>query len=215
MRVNGLLIDDDGCWLYGTRRAVEKYAKLKRVELDPIEVGHPTYTGSILPDSVDGKALRLGQQVVLYYPASPERAKERIETISVLGKTQYRHEHDCTACVFLGQHGKFDMWVCPPTGTPAERRMRGSVIARDGEDGEYASTPLCMVGRILDQLNRDGHELIPYQQSMLIAVSRAVRLGIVAIHELVDGLTEVTITDLRRRFERDVAVDLPKFLCDF
>lgn len=48
----------------------------------------------------------------------------------MLTVSQPRHEHDCDRCVFLGQIAEQDLYFCPP---------EGSVILRDGPDGDYAS----------------------------------------------------------------------------
>ena len=50
----------------------------------------------------------------------------------ILGKPQ--HRHDCENCAYKGSIGKFDVYVCPKAGYD-------SLIARYGEDADYASMP--------------------------------------------------------------------------
>ncbi len=42
-----------------------------------------------------------------------------------------RYEHDCTACVFLGQYNEYDLYFCPHEPTLIARRS--------SEDGDYRS----------------------------------------------------------------------------
>lgn len=46
-----------------------------------------------------------------------------------------RYEHDCSDCVFLGEHEDYDLYVCERNPVAAER----SVIARFGSAGDYLS----------------------------------------------------------------------------
>lgn len=42
-----------------------------------------------------------------------------------------RYEHDCTVCIYLGQHGTYDLYFCPNEPT---------IIARESSDGaDYRS----------------------------------------------------------------------------
>jgi hypothetical protein len=53
--------------------------------------------------------------------------------------TTPRFTHDCDACRFLGQFGRYDLWVCPQRSGV---RTSGSLIARYGSDGpDYESIP--------------------------------------------------------------------------
>jgi hypothetical protein len=48
-----------------------------------------------------------------------------------------RFIHDCSACRFLGQFGKFDLYVCGKSGSLGQ-----SVVARYGDEGpDYMSAP--------------------------------------------------------------------------
>jgi alpha-D-ribose 1-methylphosphonate 5-triphosphate synthase subunit PhnG len=44
-----------------------------------------------------------------------------------------RYKHDCSACLFVGEHGEYDVYVCPQNGLP-------TIVARYGDEGsEYVS----------------------------------------------------------------------------
>jgi hypothetical protein len=48
-----------------------------------------------------------------------------------------RYQHDCSACRFIGQVDKYDIWYCPPVSA---YKTGPSLIARYGNDGlEYSS----------------------------------------------------------------------------
>ena len=49
-----------------------------------------------------------------------------------------RYQHDCDECIFLGTHGKYDLYFCPANPT---------VIARYGTEGDYLSG-LALVGQV-------------------------------------------------------------------
>ena len=57
-----------------------------------------------------------------------------------------RFEHDCNACVYLGQFKKFDCWFCPPHKSDIGG---GSLIMRySSEPSEYASYDMSTAVRI-------------------------------------------------------------------
>ena len=151
--------------------------------------------------------VRMGQKVALYIPAN-----KQCDLIPTLDESLYRHDHDCRVCVFLGQHETFDMWLCPPDLADV-RRLSGSVIARDGDLGSYASSPLCMTGRILER-SQEG-KTTPSELAMMIAVARALRLGLVTPWHLRDGMTKLSVTKIRQGFEVFGGGTLPEFLLKF
>ncbi len=56
-----------------------------------------------------------------------------------------RFTHDCDACQFKGQYGRFDVWFCA-------RCDWGTWIARYGSDGcEYASYPTFVLDQLRDR----------------------------------------------------------------
>jgi hypothetical protein len=71
-------------------------------------------------------------------------------------KVEPRYEHDCDECVFLGHHGKYDLYYC--------ERSEITVIARFGPLGDYKSG-----------LSFAKHGLIP---ELVEAYKRAQALGI-------------------------------------
>lgn len=54
--------------------------------------------------------------------------------------TQYT-SHECPSCIFLGQHGSFDLYYCTQHGNP-------TVIARYGDTGPDYTSGLCFVGAV-------------------------------------------------------------------
>ena len=59
-----------------------------------------------------------------------------------------RFTHDCTACRFLGQFEKWDLYYCP-----TYMLMEGSCIARYGSEGhEYASLACDIIRFNLEEL---------------------------------------------------------------
>lgn len=54
---------------------------------------------------------------------------------------QPRFVHHCSKCVFMGQTGKYDMYFCP---SEMDGKLGGSVIAREGDDDRYASSPVAL-----------------------------------------------------------------------
>jgi hypothetical protein len=50
-----------------------------------------------------------------------------------------RYKHDCTACIFQGRSGEYDLYFCPAS----EGDWGGTVLARYGNDAPaYSSGPL-------------------------------------------------------------------------
>jgi hypothetical protein len=50
-----------------------------------------------------------------------------------------RFRHDCDRCIFLGEVGPHDLYICPPN----ETWRRASVVARYGDEGfDYTSMPV-------------------------------------------------------------------------
>ena len=70
-----------------------------------------------------------------------------------------RYQHNCDACIPLGEFDKFDLYACKAGGV-----LGTSYIARYGSDGpEYASVPYtilrrCYVGS--DRLNAAGVAMV-------------------------------------------------------
>lgn len=75
------------------------------------------------------------------------------------------HEHDCSACQFLGQLDGSDLYVCPE---------HLDIVARHGVDGEYRSLPIGMAfslkddgsvysfaQKLLDRRNGDRRSFVP------------------------------------------------------
>jgi len=82
-----------------------------------------------------------------------------------------RFEHDCTRCVYLGQHDSFDCWYCPPR--EHDTIMGGEVVLRySSEPAEYASFDLNTAYRIMLSNNKDVHETTTYPA--MVAALRAV-----------------------------------------
>ncbi len=50
-------------------------------------------------------------------------------------KPRFCHDCDWNSCIFLGQYGKYDLYVCPNGGLAG----RETFIGRYGEDGDYQS----------------------------------------------------------------------------
>lgn len=70
-----------------------------------------------------------------------------------------RYQHDCDACIPLGEFGKFDLYACKAGGS-----LGTSYIARYGSDGpEYASAPHSIVERCYigsDRLSAGGVAIV-------------------------------------------------------
>jgi len=181
-------------WLLGTQLALERYASTfedrEALHMTAAEIKYPPLNADAeVYRRADHACVRMGQKIMSYIVSG-----EQCDLIPTLDKSLYRYEHDCHVCVFLGQHEEFDMWLCPPDRDDI-RQLSGSVIVRDGEQGAYASSPLCMTGRILERVQ--AGKMIRYGRPMMIAVARALRLGLVTPWHLRDGLTELSVTQIR------------------
>jgi hypothetical protein len=57
-----------------------------------------------------------------------------------------QYTHDCDDCIFIGQHGKTDVYVCS-----GDSGREDSLIARSGnDDPEYSSFPISVARSIAD-----------------------------------------------------------------
>lgn len=50
-----------------------------------------------------------------------------------------RYLHDCLRCKFFGHYGRFDLWACVTEQEYPKPAIIHTLIARYGEDGDYAS----------------------------------------------------------------------------
>ena len=203
------------CWTVGTAAALELYAKTKddrsEAGLTEYDIQYPLlHADKEVYERTDYACVRMGQRVALFAPGTDTDGA--LVLISTLDESLYRHEHDCLSCVFLGQHGEFDMWICPPDRNDVQF-LSGSMIARYGEDGEYASSGLCMIGRMLEWARQRSN--VDYADAMLTAAARALRLGLVTPWHLRDGLTELSVTQIRQGLEAVGCGEMPKFLLEF
>jgi hypothetical protein len=70
-----------------------------------------------------------------------------------------RFQHDCSCCIFVGQHNGQDLYYCPSGGVPA------TVIARrSDEPSDYSSGMVFAVRGDIEELK--------------VALNRAVELGL-------------------------------------
>ena len=62
-----------------------------------------------------------------------------------------RYLHDCTMCVFLGSHGRYDVWICRNEGRPD---LDSLIARRSGDGSDFCSlVRVAFVKVVIDHLN--------------------------------------------------------------
>ena len=89
-----------------------------------------------------------------------------------------RHEHDCTTCVFLGRHGRFDLYLHDGGDHPAWT----TVIARWGSLGSYSSG--LWAARPYVSIDGQQQSGIP---ELVEARNRAIAMGFGAVIDRAEG----------------------------
>lgn len=81
-----------------------------------------------------------------------------------------RYEHDCRLCVFLGQHGVYDLYICPNS----EGNLGPSMIARSSDDDDASVSLFLLLDRPEEKLIQMSNESkADYFPAIFSAVHRA------------------------------------------